>query len=367
MRIGSELTINLGHLAYNFELIQKMTPSLETIFMVKANAYGHGILEIVSFAFHELGIKRFGCASLGEAIYVRQNLPNLNCELWVFSDTNLENAESRELYTELGITPVIHQLRDLKFVLSDKSFKYMPLVFKFDTGMHRLGITEDEVTEVINLLQASDRMSLLHVMTHFSSSYLKHKEGDRTHQQLIRFENILSMLRDHGVSIEEISSANSGAIEQGIATNFTHIRPGLMMYGGESFEWRGKCVSSLKTHVLKTFEVKKGMPVGYGGHVCAKDGHVVLLPLGYGDGILTSFSGLKFNFYGKDAQVLGRVNMDLTSIFFEELPSNLSQASEFVIWGEGIHNVNELAAQLKTIPYQLFTAISTRVPRRYIN
>lgn len=367
MRVGSELTINLGHLAHNFELIQKMTPGLETIFMVKANAYGHGILEIVSFAFNELGIKRFGCASLGEAVYIRKNLPQINCDLWVFSDTNLGDAPSRENYLELGITPVIHDLHDLEIFLNDKNFKYMPLVLKFDTGMHRLGISESDVSSVVGLLKKHDRLNLLHVMTHFSSSYLKHKEGDRTHQQLKSFESILTELRDHGVSIEETSCANSGAIEQEIALNYTHTRPGLMMYGGESFHWQGKCVSSLKTHVLKTFEVKKGMPVGYGGHVCANDGHVVLLPLGYGDGLLTSFSGLKFKFYAKEAQILGRVNMDLTSIFFEELPSELKTGSEFVIWGEGLHNVNELAAQLKTIPYQLFTAISSRVPRRYIN
>ena len=138
-----------------------------------------------------------------------------------------------------------------------------------------------------------------------------------------------------------------------------------MMYGGESLEWEGKCVSTFRTHILKIFEVKKGMPVGYGGHICSKDGFVALLPVGYGDGVLTHFSGVKFQFYGKNAQVLGRVNMDLTSIFFEELPGELKAGGEFVIWGEGSHDVNLLAAELKTIPYQLFTAISTRVPRRY--
>lgn len=365
MRIGTELSVNFSHLAHNFEIVKKKSPNTETIFMVKADAYGHGIAEVTDFSFNELGIKNFGCASLGEAIYLRKSLPEALCDLWVFSDTNLNNKEARSAYLELGITPVIHQISDLKSVLEDPEFKHLPIVLKFDTGMHRLGISEDDVSEVIELLKRHKRFEIKHAMTHFSSSYLKHKEGDRTHQQLVRFEEILSELRGAGISIADTSCANSGAVEQDIALNFSHIRPGLMMYGGESYNWSGKCVSTFRTHVLKTFPVKKGMPVGYGGHVCGKDGQVVLLPVGYGDGMLTNFSGLKFKFYGKEAQILGRVNMDLTSVFFEELPSEIKSGSEFVIWGEGFHDVNSLAAELKTIPYQLFTAISNRVPRRY--
>lgn len=366
MRLSSELSVNLSHLAYNFEKVNAKAAGAETIFMVKADAYGHGIAQISDFSFNELKIKRFGCASIGEAIFIRETNPQLLCELWVFSDLALELEVGREAYLELGIIPVIHSMSDLKLFLKNTEFRKTPLVLKFDTGMHRLGISHSDVDEVLLLLKAAGRSEIEHVMTHFSCSYLAMKKGNKTERQLNLFEKILDSLRVEGISINETSCANSGAIEQGVGLNHSHIRPGLMMYGGESYQWCGKSVSSLKTKVLKTYTVKKGMPVGYGGHVCGKDGYIALLAIGYGDGFLASFSGKKFEFYGKQAQVLGRVNMDLTSIFFEELPVEVKTGSEFIVWGEGVHDINLLAAQLKTIPYQLFTAISTRVPRRYL-
>jgi alanine racemase len=89
--------------------------------------------------------------------------------------------------------------------------------------------------------------------------------------------------------------------------------------------------------------------------------------VGYGDGILTFYSGAKFIYNNTPVQILGRVNMDMTAIFFEHLPSGFQNGSKFVFWDDEANDINKLAAQLKTISYQLFIAITSRVPRRYIN
>jgi alanine racemase len=91
--------------------------------------------------------------------------------------------------------------------------------------------------------------------------------------------------------------ANSGAIEQQIASDYSHIRPGLMLYGPASVEgkWDGRILSELKSNLISVFEVKKGTPIGYGGHVCHADGKVGILPLGYGDGLMTYYSGAEFH------------------------------------------------------------------------
>lgn len=367
MRYDTELIVNLDHLDHNYSLLKSLCPDAQTLFMVKANAYGHGLLEIVSFAARELGLKRFGCASLEEAVYIRRHLPDLVCELWVFNETNLSHAEQVDKYTSLRIYPVIHNLEDLEIVLRESSFSRLPLILKFDTGLHRLGIEKDELEELKSLLKRYGRRELFHVMTHFSNSYSKFKVGGRTDRQLNLFGKMVSDLEGAGISIQERSCANSGAIEQRVGTSFEIVRPGLMLYGPTSFEWAGKCLSKLRTRVLKVSKVKKGTPVGYGGHVCPYDGELVILPIGYGDGILTSYSGVKRIFFGKEGLILGRVSMDLTSILFKELPPELKKGSDFYFWGEENCDISQLAAQSKTIPYQIFTAITSRVPRRYIN
>lgn len=372
MRYNSELVVNLDLLAHNYQLLKKLTKNNETIFMVKADAYGHGIKEIVYYAFNELKISRFGVASLGEAMNIRESLPTLNCEIWVFSDTELDSEKYKEYYLDYNIIPVIHDLSDLQNILDDKDYARMPIVIKIDTGMYRLGISESDIEKMIFLIKESGRSSIHHLCTHFSGSYIKLKNGDKTSRQYEKFLKIKEMLHDSGISIEESSCANSGAIEQGFSLDESHVRPGLMLYGPSSTissfsQWQGKTISSFKTKIMKVIEVKKGMPIGYGGHVCGKDGYVAYVPVGYGDGILTYYSGLKHKYLGEDYQILGRINMDLTAIFFENRPPELKRGSEFFFWDSTNNNIAEFSAQLKTIPYQLFTGITSRVPRRYIN
>ena len=98
-----------------------------------------------------------------------------------------------------------------------------------------------------------------------------------------------------------------------------------MLYGPGSDAWKGKTVSSFISKIIKVDTVKRGTPVGYGGHVCGKDGYIIYLPVGYGDGIHTSYSGAKFSYKGVNAQILGRVNMDLTAIFLRHCQASLRQ------------------------------------------
>jgi len=360
----------LGHLAFNFDLLKKRTPHNQTIFMVKANAYGHGILEVVQFAFEELGITEFGCASLGEAMAIRKNLPKINCHLYVFSDAEIQDKDYREQYVDYNIYPVIHCLEDLQVVLTDPDLKWLPLVLKFDTGMNRLGIAVDQIEAVIELVRKFDKKEIHHLVTHFANSYLIMKEGDKTHRQYHQFLQLKSEFEKAGITVANSSCANSGAIEQGFGLEHSHIRPGLMMYGpagtGRSDLWSGKTISTFKTKVLKTMPIRKGTPVGYGGHVCGKDGYIAYLPIGYGDGFLTFFSGGELKVEDQIGKVLGRVNMDLTALYFETLPKDLRSGSQVTIWDDEKYDISELSTQMKTIAYQLFTSITGRVPRRYI-
>lgn len=381
MRYSSHLSIDFSFLASNFQMLRQLAPQNDVIFMIKANAYGHGIDEVTRFALSELGIRQFGVASIGEAMGIRQRQPDLLAELTVFSETEICNSLYHECYTDYRITPVIHNLDHLEYFLSKSEFKFLPLVLKFDTGMHRLGIpyNAEALEKVVQLLKQSGRREVEHLMTHFSSSNIPLKENDRTHRQYNNFLEIKKFLKSNGVAINKTSCANSGAIEQKFALEETHIRPGLMLYGPTSVggfkqqlassyttPWSGKSISKLTSPILTITPVKKGTPIGYGAHVCHKDGIIVNLPIGYGDGFLTYYSGIKLQHKKHEYQVLGRVNMDLISLLFDTSAANdLKIGDEINLWDHDTQSVSDLATQAKTIPYQVYTAITNRVPRTY--
>lgn len=371
MRYHTQLKINLSSLERNISKLKKIAPKNKILFMIKANAYGHGLGEISQFATNELGIEELGCASLGEAIYLRRNYPHINSKIIVFSDTNFNDESLHELYLDYNIIPVIHMLGDLESFLRNESFKYCPLYLKFDTGMNRLGLNFADIESIVSLVKKSGRQTVDHLMTHFASSYLKLKDNDKTNRQYSEFKNIKKEFLDNAISVTETSVSNSGAIEQEFGLAETHIRPGLMLYGppsaiGNIGNWNGECISNFQTKILKTMPITKGAPIGYGGHVCGDGGVLAYLPVGYGDGVLTSMTGSEITHKGHVGKIIGRINMDLTCVYFKiGAEKDLIVGDKFSIWTHDANDVSKLAHQSKTIPYQLFCGVTSRVNREF--
>lgn len=367
MRFDTELEVQLSNLKYNIQhLRDDFLRHNQIIFMVKANAYGHGLSEIAAYAHTECGINNFGVATLAEAIHLRNSFPKMNFSLWVFSEINMQDKELSRAYHELNIYPVIGRFQDLKTLLADHA--EVPIVLKFNTGMNRLGIDIDRVDDVITILKKNKINQIHHLMTHFSSSYIKLKHNDRTHKQYEAFCEIKEKFAKAGIGIHGTSVSNSGAIEQKFGLEESHVRPGLMLYGPRSLAngpWMGKIISSLRSSVIRIREIKRGTPVGYGGHICHADGHIVYLPIGYGDGLLTYYSGLEIKHKEFSGKFIGRVNMDIAQIYFEKLPTGLDQGSVLSVWDETQGSIDRIVSHTKTIPYQLFTSITSRVSRRY--
>jgi alanine racemase len=309
----------------------------------------------------ELLSQNFGTASLGEAMEIRKHVSG-NYKTYIFSDTELQKTNYRELYNQ-ELIPVIHHMDDLDIFLKECSG--LKMVLKFNTGMNRLGLNSKDIETIIRKLKEHGRKSIGHLMSHYSSSYIPGNKRTKTQTQ--EFESIIKEFKASGIDIEETSMANSGAIEQQIASDYSHIRPGLMLYGPASVEgkWDGRILSELKSNLISVFEVKKGTPIGYGGHVCHADGKVGILPLGYGDGLMTYYSGAEFHHNEYPVKILGRVNMDLMQLFFPS-EANIREGDEVVIWNHSQSRIANLSKQMKTIPYQLFCALNERVPRVYL-
>lgn len=367
MRYSTYLEVNLGLLEENFNLIRNLAPRSALVPMVKADAYGNGIIPISQFLVEECGIKFLGCATIGEAIQLRREAPNLDCEILIFSDIEISNNEARKVYQNLNVVPVIHQRSDLSHFLRDLAYKNIPLVLKINTGMNRLGLSEQDLVEFLPEIK---KRGVEHLMTHFARSGELSRPEDKTQKQYLEFNRIKKMLIDNGVEIRATSVSNSGAIEQKIGVEETYVRPGLMLYGPSSVVganlWKGKQISRWITKVLTCFKVVKGTPVGYGVCVADKDSFFVVLPVGYGDGFLTYFSGVKLKINGIEGKIFGRVNMDMVFVQFDLSVEGKIKNNEVVeIWNHDNNAIMDLASQAKTHPYQIMCAISSRIPRIY--
>lgn len=123
MRHSSYLEVNLDLLAQNFQKIQGMAPKAKILPMVKAEAYGHGLVPVSRFLSEECEVKKLGCARLSEAVRVFNECPDLDSDFLIFSDTELNNEETRKAYLNLRVTPVLHKRSDLEIVLSHPDLK----------------------------------------------------------------------------------------------------------------------------------------------------------------------------------------------------------------------------------------------------
>jgi alanine racemase len=372
MRFSSRLHVDLNILAENFSLLKEMAPQSHILFMVKAYAYGHGLIPVTDYAYYELGVREFGVASLAEAMSLRENIIRSDFYIYVFSDLQLKDPQYHELYAGRKIIPVLSSLEDLDFALNKDSFKNLPLSLKFNTGMNRLGFHWDEVETVSSLLKKSGRNDIFHLMTHFGCASQSMTKNKMNLLQQERFHKIKDYLLAEGFSVERTSMSNSGAIEQGVGLEETHIRPGLMLYGPSSLipplkpqgTWKGKIISRLETEVLKVISVDRGQPVGYGATTMPEQGKVAIIALGYGDGLSTRYQGAHLYHKGEIGAYRGRVNMDMAQVLFG--PSvDISAGETVFIWDEDPLKFDQIAKETKTIPYELFCQLSSRLPRSY--
>ncbi len=372
MRHSTRLEVHLERLHGNFNLLRKTIGQKDLLFMIKANAYGHGFIPLFHHAFHQENVREFGVASLGAALAARNEFPELKSDIYVFSDLELE-GKLAEAYHQKGIIPVLHSLADLQHFLSIPEFCHVPLVLKFDTGMHRLGIEIEQLPELVSLLKNKGRKSIYHLMSHFSCSFNSVIDDRKTTHQYECFLQLKKELRQAGFQIERTSISASGAIEQGIGViDETHVRPGLMLYGPSALDhqkdwtWQGKNISTLKTKIIRLFPGKKGMEVGYGHYALEQDGLVAVLSMGYGDGLPISLTGASFEHKGFTGKLVGRQSMDLSFVLFPpEAEGQIRLHDEICIWDDDYSRIFELANCAHSIPYEVFTNISSRIPRIY--
>lgn len=362
--------IDLAGVAHNYKVLKNSLPDGTKIMAaVKANAYGHGIVEI-SRKLVECGVDYLGVACLDEALTLRKNLihaPILCLGAFLKSDA--------EAIIENDVTATVtdYEMAKLLDKTAARLKKKAKVHVKIDTGMGRLGVWHSEADEVIIKLCGLSNLNIEGLYTHFPSA-----DSDEafTRSQITMFCTLVTKLEIKGVNIPFKHSANTMAVLGYKDAHFNLVRPGLAIYGLYPKDEIQKHVElkpvlSFKTRVVYLKEVEKGRSISYGRtHITHKNTLVATLPVGYGDGYnrLLSNKG-QVLIRGELCPVIGVVCMDQTMVDVGHL-KDVQLEDEVILAGTQngkIIRVEEIAKLCHTIPYEVVCWISPRVPRVYIN
>lgn len=348
--------IDLRALQYNFQTVQKVAPQSRIIAIIKANAYGHGLLRIAQ-SLHEA--EAFGVVTLDEGIALREAGIDSRIVLLegLFTPSDIALVNGYRLDT------VVHHISQIEWLEQGALARPLDTWLKLDTGMCRLGFDPSEAADLTRRLQAIEQVANVRYITHFASA--DELENPATSRQKNGFDKGLAALPG------ERTLANSAAILGWPDTHADWIRPGIMLYGSSPINGRSAAdldlrpVMTLKTRLIAVKVCNKGDAVGYSGAwVCPQDMTVGVAAIGYGDGYPRhAGSGTPVLVNGSRATLIGRVSMDMICIDLRNQP-DASVGDDVVLWGEGLP-VDEIAAGAGTISYELLCGISNRVVFEY--
>lgn len=330
--------------------------------VVKAEAYGHGAARVSQAALND-GADMLGVATVSEALRLRES--GITGEIFLLGGITHREAG---VVVENALTPACYSL-DVLEALSGAAVecgKTVAYHLKVDTGMTRLGVRPDEITSFMASSASFPATRLEGVFTHLASSDIR--GSDYTDCQLGIFRECLFSLDKLGVKYRYVHCANSASIQRFPDSHMDIVRPGIMLYGSGSMgEVSLKPVMKLKTGIVQIRKVPSGTPVGYGQtFITGRETLVATLPVGYADGYPRALSNrARISLAGRLAPLIGSVCMDFIMVDVTDIP-DVCVGDEAVLFGDGLVSVEDVSSWARTIPYEILSRISPRVPRRYV-
>ncbi|HIF89363.1 MAG TPA: alanine racemase [Candidatus Thioglobus sp.] len=351
-------SINLEAIKRNYLYAKSLAPNSQAIAIVKANAYGHGAVEVATHL--QDTVDAFGVACTEEAIEIRgaglEKKPILLLE-GMFEQSELELLEKYQLL------PVIGNQSQLQWILDAKLKNPTKVFVKYDSGMSRLGFHKGEFKQALKALEASNNISDIVLMTHFSKA---DEPYDISTQNQIDNFNRIANETGHPSSI-----ANSAGIVAWRNSHKQYNRPGIMLYGSSPFteaRYQKNLVPAmtLSSVLISIKSFKKGQGIGYGSRfICKQDMQIGVVAVGYADGYSRhAKDGTPVFINNTRSRIVGRVSMDMTTIDLTNVP-NPKIGDRVEMFGENI-GINEVAEFSNTISYEILTKITKRVYINYI-
>jgi len=363
--------INLKELEHNFKLIKnKIGNSVKIIAAVKADAYGHGAIDI-SKRLLKLGVDILGVAYLDEAIQLRREFPNERIMIFATPfDEELPYLIDSDIIINLAYLQQAKKVDEIARKLGKKATVHI----KVDTGMGRIGIPVNEAFEQIGKISTLRNLSIEGMFTHFPSS--DERDKSFTLNQINAFVQLNEKLNKSNIRIPILHTANTAAIEDIPTSYFNAVRPGISLYGLQpsqdiSVKLDLHPILKFVTKIVFLKEVPKGTPISYGRtFITQRTSTIATLPVGYHDGYNRLLSNrAQVEVKGQLVPVVGRVCMDLTMIDVTDIKDvKISEAA--ILYSnekDKPNSVENIARMLETIPYEVTCNLSNRVPRTYID
>ena len=356
------LDIDLDAIVHNFKFYRSsLKPNTKMICMVKADGYGTGAAEVAkTLQYHKCDYLAVAVAE--EGVFLRKQ--GIKVPIIVL---NSEVGGFEELAT-YSLEPEVYNFRILDAFIKEAKLQGItnyPIHLKIDTGMHRLGFTQEDVPELMNRIQNQTGVRIQSVFSHLAASESWNFD-DFTLEQIETFKRIAKDIEQncHYPVMKHI--LNSAGIERFPDEQMDMVRLGISLYGVSASGLEGlRNVCTLKTTVLQIKHIKSGETVGYGrkGHF-DHDATIATIRIGYADGLSRQFgNGVgKVVVNGHTVPIVGNICMDLTMIDVTGI--DVKEGDIVTIFGENL-SVIELAGQIGTIPYEILTSISNRVKHIY--
>ncbi|MGB5848570.1 MAG: alanine racemase [Ignavibacteriaceae bacterium] len=363
----TRVEVDLNAIKENYKKVKKHVGNCKIMPILKANAYGHGLLRIAQL-FEELNADYLGVAVVEEGILLREK--GINIPILVLGGV-WGNQVPLFLKHNLTITASsidkLNQIDDLAGGMKVQAKVHL----KIDTGMERIGVHYYSAEKFLDATYKCKNIEVEGIYSHFASS----DAADLTYAklQLERFEEVLSFFEKRSIEIPLRHISNSGALLQLPEANFDMVRPGIMLFGVYPTKEVNKTVEinpalTWKSLVVYFKVIKPGHSVGYDSTFTTDHNiRAVTIPVGYGDGYLRSMSHkAEVLIRGTKYPVIGMVSMD-------QIVANIENDSAFngdeviLLGSDGTNSItcDKLAGWAGTNPYEILTNINTRVPRIY--
>lgn len=379
------------NLQHNALLVKnKFAKNSKFFAVIKANAYGHGQL----FAVEALKNIADGFALLEceNAVLLRENnLINANQKIILLE--GIFSAKQAKQVLDCNIISAVHCVEQFQWLLeqfqkNQKNSQVLEIAIKLNTGMNRLGFTQQNFANALNLLANPDFASALKnqkikitLMTHFATAD-ENLPNKGIHKAITNFQNLEKIFQQKFPNLAyQKCLANSAAICDFPSVHYDWVRPGIMLYGSSPFGLQNnktaadldlKPVMTLQSKIIAIQHLKAGDCVGYGEtFIAKKDMKIGVVACGYADGYLRSTpSGTPLMVNNQKTKSVGRISMDMLCCDLTDISGEVGIGTPVTLWGDGIAGslpIDEVAEFGGTISYELMCSLANRVKREIID
>ena len=370
-RYRSWVEIDLDSFRHNWDEINRLVGSgVKVLQVVKADAYGHGAIEISKAALKN-GVYALGIANADEGAQLR--VGGIDAPIIILSPSTVYEIDEIIKYNLIPSVSDIHFAAELNRKLIEKNAR-LPVHIEIDTGMGRGGTIYSDAIAMVRDIIALPGIRVEGIFSHLSVSELEDDEYNSLQWKL--FEDVVTGLEKEGIYIPIKHISNSGGVLNFPRFNLDMVRPGIMTYGVyPSSDTVSRAdlvpVMSFRTRIVILKDFPAGYSIGYGrSHVTEGPVRIATIPVGYGDGygFIMSNQG-QVLIRGERAPIVGRISMDMCTVDVTHIPE-CEIGDEVVLMGmqgEEYISAGEIAGKAGTISYEILCALGKRAPRVFVN